>query len=149
MLQTFFLNIQDLQDQLEDMMEDANEIQEAMSRSYGTPDIDEDDLEAGQENTNMPGFHIYSIKKENITVYKAAAVLVKTYLCSICDQCVDFIKKASSFSTDIPVHTQDFFFLRIHVCRQFKHRSKVIELLILKCCSVHRAGRSGRRAADG
>ena len=41
-------NIQDLQDQLEDMMEDANEIQEAMSRSYGTPDIDEDDLEAGQ-----------------------------------------------------------------------------------------------------
>lgn len=109
MLQTFFLNIQDLQDQLEDMMEDANEIQEAMSRSYGTPDIDEDDLEAGQENTNMPGFHIYSIKKENITVYKAAAVLVKTYLCSICDQCVDFIKKASSFSTDIPVHTQDFF----------------------------------------
>lgn len=58
MLQTFFLNIQDLQDQLEDMMEDANEIQEAMSRSYGTPDIDEDDLEAGQENTNMPEFHI-------------------------------------------------------------------------------------------
>lgn len=45
-------------------MEDANEIQEAMSRSYGTPDIDEDDLEAGRENTNMPGFHIYSIKKK-------------------------------------------------------------------------------------
>lgn len=128
-------------------MEDANEIQEAMSRSYGTPDIDEDDLEAGRENTNITGFHIYSIKKGNITVYKAAAVLVKTYLCSICDQCVDFIKKASSFSTDIPVHTQDF--LRIHVCRQFKHRSKVVELPIFKCCSVHRAGRSGRRAADG
>lgn len=30
------------------MMEDANEIQEALSRSYGTPDIDEADLEAGQ-----------------------------------------------------------------------------------------------------
>lgn len=44
----FSFNIQDLQDQLEDMMEDANEIQEAMGRSYGTPDIDEDDLEAGQ-----------------------------------------------------------------------------------------------------
>jgi len=41
---------QDLQDQLEDMMEDANDIQEAMSRSYGTPDIDEDDLEAGERN---------------------------------------------------------------------------------------------------
>ncbi|XP_019733253.1 charged multivesicular body protein 5-like [Hippocampus comes] len=38
--------IDDLQDQLEDLMEDANEVQEAMSRSYGTPDIDEDDLEA-------------------------------------------------------------------------------------------------------
>lgn len=38
---------QDLQDQLEDMMEDANEVQEALSRSYGTPDIDEDDLAAG------------------------------------------------------------------------------------------------------
>lgn len=43
-----FYEIQDLQDQLEDMMEDANEIQEAMGRSYGTPDIDEDDLEAGE-----------------------------------------------------------------------------------------------------
>lgn len=39
--------VQDLQDQLEDMMEDANEVQEALSRSYGTPDIDEEDLEAG------------------------------------------------------------------------------------------------------
>ncbi|NP_001086926.1 charged multivesicular body protein 5 isoform X1 [Xenopus laevis] len=38
--------IEDLQDQLEDMMENANEIQEALSRSYGTPEIDEDDLEA-------------------------------------------------------------------------------------------------------
>lgn len=31
-------------------MEDANDIQEALGRSYGTPDIDEDDLEAGREN---------------------------------------------------------------------------------------------------
>ncbi|CAN9506385.1 unnamed protein product [Ophioblennius macclurei] len=38
--------VENLQDQLEDMMEDANEIQEAMSRSYGTPEIDDDDLEA-------------------------------------------------------------------------------------------------------
>lgn len=29
-------------------MEDANEIQEALSRSYGTPEIDEDDLAAGE-----------------------------------------------------------------------------------------------------
>ncbi|CAM9107408.1 unnamed protein product [Lampetra planeri] len=38
--------IEDIQDQLEDMMEDANDIQEALGRSYGTPEIDEDDLEA-------------------------------------------------------------------------------------------------------
>ncbi|XP_076014332.1 charged multivesicular body protein 5 [Genypterus blacodes] len=38
--------IEDIQDQLEDMMEDANEIQESMSRSYGTPEIDDADLEA-------------------------------------------------------------------------------------------------------
>ena len=43
--------LQDLQDQLEDMMEDANEVQEAMSRSYGTPEIDDDDLEAGECST--------------------------------------------------------------------------------------------------
>jgi charged multivesicular body protein 5 len=36
-----------MQDDLEDMMEDMNEITEALGRSYGTPDyIDEDDLEA-------------------------------------------------------------------------------------------------------
>lgn len=52
-----FCNIQDIHDQLEDMMEDANDIQEALGRSYGTPDIDEDDLEAGQENiTIVPAF---------------------------------------------------------------------------------------------
>lgn len=32
-------------------MEDANEIQESLSRSYGTPEIDEDDLAAGEQNT--------------------------------------------------------------------------------------------------
>lgn len=44
----FYNKLQDLQDQLEDMMEDASEIQEALGRSYGTPEIDEDDLEAGK-----------------------------------------------------------------------------------------------------
>jgi len=39
--------IEDLQDELEDMMLDANEIQEVMGRSYGiSDDIDEADLEA-------------------------------------------------------------------------------------------------------
>jgi charged multivesicular body protein 5 len=38
--------IEDMQDDLADMMEDANEIQETLGRSYGMPEIDEDDLEA-------------------------------------------------------------------------------------------------------
>lgn len=29
-------------------MEEASEVQEALSRNYGTPDIDEDELEAGR-----------------------------------------------------------------------------------------------------
>lgn len=35
-----------MQDELEDLTESANEIQEAMGRSYGMPDIDDDELEA-------------------------------------------------------------------------------------------------------
>merc|ERR1711942_238974 len=38
--------VEDLQDELSDMMEDANEIQEVMGRQYGMPDLDEDELEA-------------------------------------------------------------------------------------------------------
>lgn len=54
------LVVQDLQDQLEDMMEDANEVQEALSRSYGTPDIDDEDLEAGAPHYSncWPTFHV-------------------------------------------------------------------------------------------
>lgn len=43
------LRNQDLQDDLEDMMEQANEVQEVMGRSYGVPDIDESELEAELE----------------------------------------------------------------------------------------------------
>jgi len=38
--------IENIQDDMEDMLEQAGEIQDALSRSYGTPDIDEADLEA-------------------------------------------------------------------------------------------------------
>ena len=38
--------IHDLYDEMEDMMEDANEIQEVMGRQFGCPELDEDDLEA-------------------------------------------------------------------------------------------------------
>ena len=32
---------------MEDMLDQANEVQEALGRQYGTPDLDEADLEAG------------------------------------------------------------------------------------------------------
>ncbi|EDQ90472.1 uncharacterized protein MONBRDRAFT_24288 [Monosiga brevicollis MX1] len=38
--------IEDIQDELEDLMEDQNEIQEILARSYGMDDIDEGDLDA-------------------------------------------------------------------------------------------------------
>lgn len=41
--------IEDLQDDMMDMMADANEIQEALGRSYGVPDVDESELEAELE----------------------------------------------------------------------------------------------------
>lgn len=53
---------QDLQDQLEDMMDDANEVQEALSRSYGTPDIDEDDLEAGIPQVHLLATFFMSLR---------------------------------------------------------------------------------------
>lgn len=43
-----FVFLKDLQDEMEDMLEQANEVQESLSRSYATPDVDEDDLEAGK-----------------------------------------------------------------------------------------------------
>lgn len=40
--------IERIQDEMEDLLEQANEIQETLGRSYGVPDdIDEDALEAG------------------------------------------------------------------------------------------------------
>lgn len=41
-------SIEDLQDELEDMLDQANEVQEVLGRSYGTPDVDEEELEAGE-----------------------------------------------------------------------------------------------------
>lgn len=41
--------IETVQDDLEDMLADANEIQSVMGRSYGVPDVDESELEAELE----------------------------------------------------------------------------------------------------
>lgn len=39
-------DIENLQDDLEDMLDQAGEVQEALGRSYGMPDVDDDELEA-------------------------------------------------------------------------------------------------------
>lgn len=41
--------LQDIQDDMADMLDMSEEVQEAMGRSYGTPDIDESELEAELE----------------------------------------------------------------------------------------------------
>ena len=38
--------IEDIQDDLSDMLEQADEVQETLGRSYGVPDVDESELEA-------------------------------------------------------------------------------------------------------
>ena len=45
----FQFPLKDIQDEMADMLEQADEVQEALGRSYGTPDIDEDELEAELE----------------------------------------------------------------------------------------------------
>nr|CAG4642824.1 EOG090X0EA1 [Evadne anonyx] len=42
-------SIEDVQDDMADLLEQADEVQEALGRSYGTPDIDESELEAELE----------------------------------------------------------------------------------------------------
>ncbi|XP_015786909.1 charged multivesicular body protein 5 [Tetranychus urticae] len=42
-------DIENLQDELEDMLDQANEVQDALKRSYGVPDVDESELEAELE----------------------------------------------------------------------------------------------------
>lgn len=39
-------DIEDLQDDMADMLEQSEEVQEALGRTYGVPDIDEDELNA-------------------------------------------------------------------------------------------------------
>ena len=46
--------VEDLQDELGDMMEEANEIQEVMGRQYGMPDLDEVSLSFTFTSTPIP-----------------------------------------------------------------------------------------------
>ena len=55
-----------MQDELEDLTEMSNEIQEVMGRSYGMPELDDDELEAeldalgnGAELWTIPTINIF------------------------------------------------------------------------------------------
>lgn len=45
--------MKDLQDDMEDMLEMADEVQETLGRSYGMPELDEGDLEAGTSSFSL------------------------------------------------------------------------------------------------
>ena len=51
---------------MEDMLEQANEVQEALGRQYGTPDIDEADLEAGL--TTIHAYHFGAVLFQGLFV---------------------------------------------------------------------------------
>src|SRR5690606_37908203 len=53
---------QDIQDEMADLMEQANEVQELMGRSYTLPeDIDENDLEAGRSYGRSTSILVYVV----------------------------------------------------------------------------------------
>jgi len=50
---------------MEDLIEQANEVQESMSRTYGVPDeVDEADLEAGKLHPSFPHPHIALLRAD-------------------------------------------------------------------------------------
>lgn len=60
MLKIYIL-LQNVQDELEDMLDQSNEVQEALGRSYGMPEVDDDELEAGMlALTRLVGTQNYS-----------------------------------------------------------------------------------------
>ena len=62
------LNVQtqDIQDDMADMLDIANEVQETLGRSYGMPeDIDEADLEAGLLMESLRSISLYYLFQSN------------------------------------------------------------------------------------
>jgi len=54
-------HIQSIHYDMEDLIEQANEIQESLGRSYGVPDeVDEADLQAGELASPVLGWELYT-----------------------------------------------------------------------------------------
>jgi Snf7 len=71
----FEFSFQDLQDDLADMLEDANEIQDVLGRSYGMPEIDEDELE-GQLDALLDDMALVRPPPNSFRKYKDNSMLV-------------------------------------------------------------------------
>uniref|UniRef100_A0A8C3J5S3 Charged multivesicular body protein 5 n=2 Tax=Neoaves TaxID=3078114 RepID=A0A8C3J5S3_9CHAR len=99
--------IEDIQDQLEDMMEEANEVQEALSRSYGTPEIDEDDLEA---ELDALGDELLADEDNSYLDEAASAPAIPEVIPT------DTKNKVSPFLFKSKLHGVSFFFLINHIC---------------------------------
>ena len=85
-------NEQDLQDELEDLTEMSNEVQEVMGRSYGMPEVDDDELEAeldalGDEIAldDDTSYLDEAVRAPNAPTTVPGADSVRTRVCTILD----------------------------------------------------------------
>ena len=67
--------MKDLQDEMEDMLEQANEVQEALGRQYGMPELDDGDLEAGitwmfSMIANSPSSYSYFFAPKDSSIFQ-------------------------------------------------------------------------------
>ena len=67
--------MKDLQDEMEDMLEQANEVQEALGRQYGMPELDDGDLEAGitwmfSMIVNSPSSYSYFFAPKDSSIFQ-------------------------------------------------------------------------------
>jgi hypothetical protein len=61
---------------MSDLLDQANEVQEALGRQYGTPELDEDDLEAGTNDLHKSFCNYYYFKKISFLIDEKVRVLV-------------------------------------------------------------------------
>ena len=61
--------VEDVADDMNDLLEDANEMQEVLSRSYGVcPEVGDEELEAGQHTTQSPIVSVFSSHSQSLRV---------------------------------------------------------------------------------
>lgn len=69
-------NFQDVNDDLADMLEQADEVQEALGRQYGMPEIDDDELAA---ELDALGMHFYTVNLTLTTLWHMFCLTYNDY----------------------------------------------------------------------